>query len=187
MRISSDSTAISGRPRQNTSGARGDADCRPAPTHCPARQRRALGPRRQARAAFTLVEILIVVSILGILASLVVPHFTSAAGESRENSLKMDLHRIRMQIEIYYAQHGSVYPTLANFADQMTLSSNIAGNTAPIGTPGFPLGPYIQTIPANPESTLDTVSDGAVGSTVWYYDQTTGTFLANDSVESREF
>ena len=39
------------------------------------------------RKAFTLVEILIVVVILGVLAAIVVPQFTSAAAESRKNSL----------------------------------------------------------------------------------------------------
>ena len=131
------------------------------------------------RCGFTLVEILIVVVILGILAAIVVPQFTSAAGESRDNSLKMSLYRIRQQIEVYKQQHNSTYPTLADFEDQMTQASNADGDTAAPGTGGYPLGPYIREIPKNPHTSGTTVGGGAVGSSDWYYDQTTGEFRAN--------
>ena len=49
--------------------------------------------------AFTLVEILIVVVILGILAAIVIPQFTTAAESSKESALKQDVFRFREQIE----------------------------------------------------------------------------------------
>ncbi len=137
--------------------------------------------------AFTLVEILIVVVILGILAAIVVPQFVSAAAESRENSLKMSLHRMRTQIEIYKEQHDGTYPALADFAAQLTQASNIAGATAAPGTAGYTLGPYIRDIPKNPKNGLSDVTNGAVGSSAWYYDETNGQFLANDSALSRTY
>jgi general secretion pathway protein G len=135
----------------------------------------------KASAGFTLVEILIVVVILGILAAIVVPQFVSAAGESRDNSLKMDLHRIRQQIEIYRQQHDGRVPTLADFEAQMTMSSNKLGQTATVGTPGYHFGPYIREIPVNPHTSTRDVGNGAIGSSAWYYDQTDGTFRANNS------
>ena len=107
---------------------------------------------RGARRAITLIEILIVVVILGILAAIVVPQFVSAASESRENSLKMNLFRIRQQIAVYKEQHNGNYPTLADFEDQMELAS-----------------------------------DGAIGTSDWYYNQTTGEFRANDSATSATY
>jgi general secretion pathway protein G len=139
----------------------------------------------QSRRAFTLVEILIVVIILGILAALVIPQFTSAAATSRENSIKMDLHRIRVQIEIYIQQHDGKPPTLANFTQQLTMATNEQGQTAAVGTPGYRFGPYIQSVPLNPSTNTRTVSDGPVGSSAWYYNEETGEFRANDSEASR--
>src|SRR5690606_32454749 len=100
-------------------------------------------------AGFTLVEVLIVVVILGILAALVVPQFTSAGEQSRENSVKMDLFRVRQQIEIYKQQHGEV-PSLEFFTEQMTMATNMVGEPAPAGTEGYHLGPYLRDIPRNP-------------------------------------
>jgi general secretion pathway protein G len=142
------------------------------------------GRRPSVRGAFTLVEILIVVFILGILAALVIPQFTSAAATSRENSIKMDLHRLRVQIEIYIQQHDGKPPTLAEFTQQMTMA-NAQGQTAAVGTPGYTLGPYIQTVPVNPNTSTRDVGDGDVGTSAWYYNENTGEFRANDSAETR--
>jgi len=145
--------------------------------------------RRSSRrnAGFTLVEIMIVIIILGILAAIVVPQFVSAADEARHNSTKMDLNRIRVQLEIYSQQHGGTYPTLAEFEAQMTLPTNAAGVTAPLGTPGFPFGPYLMEFPNNPLAGTKTIGSGAPGTSAWYYNETTGEFRANDSVLSRTY
>ena len=135
---------------------------------------------------FTLVEILVVVVILAILAMIVVPQFTSAAGETRDNALKMNLFRIRQQLEIYKQQHGGTWPTLHAFEAQMTRASNTSGETAAPGTAGYAFGPYLREIPSNPYTTSKTVGDGAVGTSAWYYNQDTGEFRANNSAEHRE-
>ena len=152
-------------------------------TQPPVVARRPRRPRGSA-AGFTLVEILIVVVILGILAAIVVPQFTSAAAESRENSIKMDVHRIRVQLEIYKAHHSDQLPSLANFEAQMTMSSDAQGDTAELGTDGYPFGPYIREVPRNPNTSTNTVGDGEIGTSAWYYNEVTGEFRANDSEES---
>ena len=146
---------------------------------------RALRPARAC--GFTLLEVLAVVVILGVFAAMVVPQLTSAASETREGSAKMNLHRLRTQLELYAQQHNGAYPQLEDFEAQMTLSSDADGLTAPLGTSGYPLGPYIREVPANPQTGTADISDGAVGTSAWYYDQATGGFRANDSAESREF
>ncbi|QQE10602.1 prepilin-type N-terminal cleavage/methylation domain-containing protein [Planctomycetota bacterium] len=143
--------------------------------------------KNRARTGFTLVEIMIVVVILGILASIVVPQFTSATDEARENALAMNLFRVRHQLQVYKNQHNGDYPTLADFSDQMMKASNKTGDTAEPGTNGYPFGPYLQEIPVNPFTGGLSVGTGAVGSSDWYYDPATGEFMANDSAETAAF
>ena len=149
--------------------------------------RRTAGLTANLRLAFTLVEVLIVVVILGVLAAIVVPQFHNASAVSRESALGMDLQRIRTQLQIYKVQHGDTWPALATFADQLTQASNSQGETAPPGTPGYGLGPYVRELPANPNTGTANVSATGVGTSAWYYDEATGDFRANDSAETRAF
>lgn len=130
---------------------------------------------------FTLVEVLIVVIVLGILAAIVVPQFTDASTDAKLSSLKTNLQIIRGQIELYKLQHNDNYPTsVATFSDQLILASKADGSTAALGTAGFDLGPYLQTIPNSPYTSTNTIGSGAVGASDWYYDASTGQFRAND-------
>ena len=142
-------------------------------------------PLSTRRRAFTLVEILVVVVILGILAAIVIPQFSTAAQDSKESALQQDLFRIRQQIELYSNHHNGSYPTLANFINQMILPSDIDGDTAALGTPGYFFGPYLQKMPNNPFTDTIPIGDGAVGSSAWYYDETTAQIAPNDSAEHR--
>ncbi|MFG0294086.1 MAG: type II secretion system protein [Phycisphaerales bacterium JB050] len=60
---------------------------------------------------FTLVEILIVVVILGILASIVVPQFVSATTEATKTHIQRNLQEISNQIEVYKGNHAGALPT----------------------------------------------------------------------------
>lgn len=133
--------------------------------------------------AFTLVEVLLVVVILSILATLVVLQFASADSQTRENSAKMNLFRIRAQLELYKQHHNSGYPSLANFVDQLLESTDDLGNTAPSGTPGFRYGPYLLSIPTNPFTRSAVIGgDFTAGSSDWYYNENTGEIRANDDI-----
>ena len=69
--------------------------------------------RTRTRKAFTLIEILIVVVILGILAAVVIPQFTNAADDANNAGVRTQLQTLRSQIELYRAENGSD-PDLAN-------------------------------------------------------------------------
>jgi len=60
--------------------------------------------------AFTLVEILIVVAVLGILAAIVLPTVQGHITEAKEAAAKDNLRILRNTIEIYAAQHDGIPP-----------------------------------------------------------------------------
>jgi general secretion pathway protein G len=114
-----------------------------------------------SRPAFTLMEIIIFVVVVGLLATVVIPQFTSDKKVSRQNLLKDDLQYLRTQIAVYRAQHQDVSPgypqgyQLVNpepraFVDQLTLHSDINCNLSPTDSPAYPYGPYIKQLPVNP-------------------------------------
>jgi prepilin-type N-terminal cleavage/methylation domain-containing protein len=118
--------------------------------------------------AFTLVEILIVVVILGILAAIVMPLASGSALSAQESSLGIDLQLLKRFVLIYKVHHLEVAPGYPNgqtssaptqdaFIAQATLASNSLGETAAIGTAGYERGPYMQMIPANPLNKLKTI------------------------------
>ena len=148
---------------------------------------------RQAR-AFTLVEILIVVVLLGVLAGIVIPAIGKSTTGARETTLAMNLSLLRRFIPVYTGQHKEVAPGYPNgdttappteqaFVDQAVLSTNGGGQTASRGTAGYPYGPYLSNIPTNPFNSKDTVQvlgDGeafpatADDSHGWIYKPATG-------------
>lgn len=143
--------------------------------------------------AFTLVEILIVVVILGILAAIVVPQFTNAANDARGGNLTTQLQTLNNQIELFAARNNGNYPDLAN--DQWGANDGDASTMRG--------GNYIKTDPTNPAwnpsdnggvaATVVEVGSGAFGSATaaWffntddntlyasYYDEATGTMGTN--------
>lgn len=84
--------------------------------------------------AFTLVEILIVVVILGILAAIVIPQFSSATDQTSSMATLAQLKKIRDAIAIYHVRNNANFPNI------------VAGN----GTWGELLDPnYLRQPPEN--------------------------------------
>jgi general secretion pathway protein G len=140
--------------------------------------------RKRGAGGFTLVEILIVVVIIGILAAIAVPKFSNASQVARENSLKEDLRLLRTQISVYRANHQDVYPgypggdaaqtpTQAAMSDQLTLYTDVFGNTSATMTGPYKLGPYMPQLPQNPVTGYATVKMLGPGDS-FTADQTTG-------------
>ncbi len=150
------------------------------------RRGRSTSVARLAR-AFTLVEILIVVVILGILATIVLPQFSNASASARENTLKDELRYLRTQIVVYKAQHKDIAPgeAGADFIGQMTGHTDEVGNINATQTSVYKFGPYLSKMPANPINTLSTVEISAAspltgdGSHGWVYNPATLEIIAD--------
>ena len=59
---------------------------------------------------FTLIEILIVVILLGILATIIVPQFRASSDDAKLSALETNLNNMRDAIRLYYCQHNNIYP-----------------------------------------------------------------------------
>ena len=141
------------------------------------------GTARRRAAAFSLIELVIVVAILGILAAIAVPRLSRGAAGATSAQLKSDLAILRSSLELYYAEHNNVYPTVANWNNQMVAQySDELGNTNVTKTPPFIYGPYLKATPilrVGTEKGSNTVDASASSGVAWVYDETTGQISAN--------
>ena len=109
---------------------------------------------------FTLVELMIVVSILGILSALAFPSFQDHITQSREIAAKSTLQTFRAQIDLYKYQHEGLAPGYINTAQAPystlsyqfigTSSANGMASSSKIPTATYCYGPYLMALPANP-------------------------------------
>lgn len=81
---------------------------------------------------FTLIEMLIVVTIIGILAAIVMPRFLSSSDQAKKNAHKTERQNINAQLELYYFDNGS-YPTAMTEAGWG--GAQKAGQSFPDGVP----------------------------------------------------
>jgi prepilin-type N-terminal cleavage/methylation domain-containing protein len=74
---------------------------------------------------FTIVELLIVIVVIGILAALVVTTFSGIQRKARNTERETDIKAIHGQLEAYFSNGNSTYPTLANLNDSTWRSTNM--------------------------------------------------------------
>lgn len=125
------------------------------------------------RSAFTLVELVVVIMILGILAGVAAPKLLNTSSQATENGLRQTLAVVRDAIELYAAQNsGSLPPCTATGADFRTaLEPYLRGE--------FPTCPYGKTDQdVTPTSGATTTADNATG---WMFNTTDGTFICNST------
>ncbi|MDH3584438.1 MAG: prepilin-type N-terminal cleavage/methylation domain-containing protein [Phycisphaerae bacterium] len=137
-----------------------------------------MGTATSRNQGFTLVEILIVVVILGILAAIVIPQFTSASESAKAGSVMTQLQTIRSQLSLYQIQHQGVYPTLAELQAGWGVMLEKTDADGTINAAGK-FGPYLQKEPVNPFTSSSLLAAGtseADGAATdgWAYDEDDG-------------
>ena len=119
--------------------------------------------------AFTLVELMLVVAILGILAAIVLPQLSANTLQAKESAAKDTLSTWRGQIEMYKMQHNGKYPGYkgvmqaspdVDLVNQFIGTSRVDGFAVSAAVPAAPYnyGPYLKKIPENPFNNKSSIS-----------------------------
>lgn len=67
--------------------------------------------KKNTRAGFTLIELMIVIAIIAILAAILVPNFMKARANGQLTACKSNLKNIATALEMYASDHNGIYPT----------------------------------------------------------------------------
>jgi len=99
--------------------------------------------------AFTLIEMLIVIVIIGILAAALVPRLIDVQGRARDTKRKADMKTIISALEMYMLDNSS-YPS-AHAANPNTYNGSQRRSSIMDSTLWFPtLDTYLSSIPKDP-------------------------------------
>ena len=142
---------------------------------CTPRPSRFFSPRR----AFSLIELVIVIVIIGIISAIAIPRMSSSAENAAKNAVIGDLSSLQRALDLYEVEHEGVMvhvgaANAGTIYKRLTAKTDLDGT---VNTSGI-YGPYIDGIPVNPINGLQTVRiDGvAAGANThgWRYNTTTG-------------
>ena len=159
---------------------------------------------KQKEKAFSLVELVIVIVILGIIAAIAIPRISSGSRNAGESALRANLASLRNAIDWYYGEHNNIFPgaktdgmngadTQDAFINQLTLYSNANGQVSQNLDAAYPYGPYLRTWPACPVSpnagkvTVTVVNQPTVLAATpgngngWVYNTATGQIIVNSN------
>ena len=81
------------------------------------------------RAAFTLVEMLVVIAIIGILAGLLIPAVVSATGHAKEAVIVSELSQLDAACKAYQEKYGEFPPDFAGLYNTTRDPSSPSGAT----------------------------------------------------------
>jgi len=112
---------------------------------------------KQKKCGFTLMELLVVITIIAVMMAGAIISYSSITTRSRDSKRKSDIEQIRQALEMYRADN-LVYPVCAGTgALDVTCLSSVAGFSS-----------YLTTIPSDPKSSS--------GFAYYYQNPTTTTY-----------
>lgn len=81
---------------------------------------------KKRQSGFTIVELLIVIVVIGILATLVIVTFTGIQQKSRNSQRQTDINAVASHVESFYAQWG-FYPTSVDLQSSAFITKYMKG------------------------------------------------------------
>ncbi|MGB7345690.1 MAG: prepilin-type N-terminal cleavage/methylation domain-containing protein [Pirellulaceae bacterium] len=130
--------------------------------------------QRRTRKAFSLIEMVIVILILGIIAAVAAPRMFDTATTAEENTTRQQLQVMRNAIEMYRARDG-VYPLANDLPNAMSTMLNGPFPSPSVGTHRNDAAVYYDT--SSDPATDVAVSAGSPGG--WAYKPANGTLRLN--------
>lgn len=107
---------------------------------------------KQRQSGFTIVELLIVIVIIGILATLVIVTFSGVQQRARDSERKTDINAVAGQLEAFYASKG-YYPPEVDFesatfreANEIRIDTKAFADPSTAATQDFSAG--VANVPA---------------------------------------
>jgi type II secretion system protein G len=98
------------------------------------------GKKKSANQGFSLIELMVVVAIIGLLASMVIPNMSRMANRAKEAAVKQNMHLLQTAVEDFSVLSTGRYP--ANGTD-LSDDSKTVQQLCPGGV--YPENPYTHT------------------------------------------
>jgi general secretion pathway protein G len=98
---------------------------------------------RRSQDGFTLIELMVVILIIGLLATIVVQNLRSATDKAKRVKAQADISQIKSALDRYYLDAGS-YPTSDQGLPALITAPTTGNDPKDWG------GPYIERIPLDP-------------------------------------
>jgi prepilin-type N-terminal cleavage/methylation domain-containing protein len=117
------------------------------------------------KSGFTLIELMVVISVIGLLSSIILGNLNRARQKARDTKRLSDVTEMRLALELYSQDHGGLYPHnthvvggVATNYDYVWVASNPSCYSLTNGVGGVVMadglvsGGYIPEIPKDPKS-----------------------------------
>jgi prepilin-type N-terminal cleavage/methylation domain-containing protein len=128
-----------------------------------------------------LIELMIVVAIIGILASIALPRFGMMQEKSREGITKGNLNSVHSAASIYYGDQRGIWPSTLSTYSAYAFSQYL-DNLAPVKVTGKFVANSVN--PAGDLVTMTIQNAAPIGSgTGWMYDSGNGAIYVNSTVQ----